>query len=293
MKRMLTGLALASAATVIAAGPAQAAPAQAAPKNPVAAVQKQLVPGTGMKWTERTTLTSNNVRNIFVRRSGTVQFSKTGVAASDTTGKLNLTASDFPEDAPEALVAMTKPEHTIKVGNTSYLSGNIWATMLPEGKTWFKMSRGPVGGLTGLYGQPVNIGEPATLKTLLKGAKPAAGGYAGKITFSDLNRVSPSFHSSMAFISTTAKQLKTEISWRLDVDAKGLPTRLVATYPMSALAGSSAKGTTLSVDTRYSGWGAKVEIKAPSADEVTTELKDGNDEAPDSIELPFGVSVAK
>ncbi|MER6943487.1 hypothetical protein ABT294_05620 [Nonomuraea sp. NPDC000554] len=292
MKRMLAGLALASAATVIAAGPAQAAPA-AAPKNPVTAVQKQLVPGTGMKWTERTTLTSNNMRDVFVRRSGTVQFSKIGVAASDTTGKLNLKASDFPEDAPELLVAMTKPEHTIKIGNTSYLSGNIWATMLPEGKTWFKVSRGPVGGLTGLYGQLVNIGEPATLKTLFKGAKPTAGGYAGKLTFGDLKRVSPSFRSSMGFISTSAKQLKSEISWRLDVDAKGLPTRLVTTYPMSALAGSSAKGTTLSVDTRYSGWGAKVEIKAPSADEVTTELKDGNDEAPDSIELPFGVSVAK
>ena len=75
MNRMLAGLALASAAALMAATPAQAAITQA-PAKPVTAVKKQLVPGKGVTFTERTTLDSGRMRAVFVRSSGTYQFSR-------------------------------------------------------------------------------------------------------------------------------------------------------------------------------------------------------------------------
>ncbi|WP_327585644.1 hypothetical protein OHA25_00180 [Nonomuraea sp. NBC_00507] len=274
MKRMLAGVVLATTATLVAATPAMAA----APKNPVVAVKKHLAPGKGVKFTERTTLDVEGDRKIFVRRSGTLQFSKSGIAASDSTGKFNISLKDLgadADDAPELLKALASPERTIRVGTTSYLSGGMWATLLPEGKNWFKHPKGPTGGVTGIYSQPVNLAEPATLKTLFKSAKPASGGYAGKITVGDLWKVSPWFRAT-GLSKPSAKALKSTISWRLAVNSAGLPTRLVSTFPMSALSGG--KGS-VSVDTRFSGWGTAVSIKAPPADEVATEFENGEDDA--------------
>ncbi|TMR10931.1 hypothetical protein ETD86_37585 [Nonomuraea turkmeniaca] len=274
MKRMLAGVVLATTATLVAATPAMAA----APKNPVVTVKKQLAPGKGVKFTERTTLDVDGQRDIFVRRSGTLQFSKSGVAASDITGKFNISLKDLgadADDAPELLKALATPERTIRVGTTAYLSGGMWSTLLPEGKTWFKMPKGPTGGVTGVYGQPLNLAEPATLKTLFKGAKPAGGGYAGKITVGALWKVSP-WYRAAALSKPSAKAQKSTISWRITVNSAGLPTRLVSTFPVAAL--STGKGT-VSVDTRFSGWGTAVSIKAPPVDEVATEFENGEDDA--------------
>ncbi|WP_188191047.1 hypothetical protein [Nonomuraea sp. SYSU D8015] len=278
MKRMLAGVVLATSATLIAATPAMAA----APKDPVVAVKKQMAPGKGVKFTERTTLDIDGDREIFVRRSGTLQFGKSGVAASDITGKFNISQKDLgpnPDEAPELLKALARPERTIRVGTTSYMSGGLWATVLPEDKTWLKYPKGPTGGITGVYGQPLNLAEAATLKTLLKGAKPVGGGYAGKVTVGDLWKVSPWYRASM-LEKPSKKALKSTISWRMTLDSAGLPTRLVSTFPVVVV--SEGKGT-VSVDTRLTDWGTAVEIKAPPADEVTSQPKtdeDGDGDAP-------------
>ena len=147
MNRMLAGLALASAAALMAATPAQAAITQA-PAKPVTAVKKQLVPGKGVTFTERTTLDSGRMRAVFVRSSGTYQFSRSGLAASDITGKLNIKASDLADLGEGSMFqSLAKPERTIRIGTTSYLSGSIWAELLPSGKTWYKAPGGPLGRL--------------------------------------------------------------------------------------------------------------------------------------------------
>ncbi|MFI9554201.1 hypothetical protein [Nonomuraea endophytica] len=288
MKRIFAGVALTVAAAALTAAPAQAA----APKDPVVALKKQFVAGTGVKFVDRTILANRGQREIFMRRTGTFAFSKAGLAASDITGKFNFKQSDLPEDAPDLLKGLFAAERTIRVGTTSYISGGMFGTMLPEDKTWIKFPKGPTGGLTGLYGQMVNITEPNTLKTLLKSGKAIKGGYAGAITVGQLNKVSAWYRASL-FDKPTKKQQKAVISWKLQLDGKGLPKRLVTTYSPVAI-GMDAEGKeTLSVDTRYTGWGSKVTITAPPADDVTTEFKDGTSEIPDGLTLPNGDVVAK
>ncbi|GAA4939434.1 hypothetical protein HD597_009105 [Nonomuraea thailandensis] len=289
MKRILTGVALVTTAALVTATPALAA----APKDPVVAVKKQLVAGKGVKFTERTTVDDGSMREVFLRRSGTLQFGKSGIAASDITGKLNISASDLQgldesgENAELAsmLKAMAQPERTIRIGTTSYLSGNIWALQMPEGKTWFKAPKGPTGGFLGTFGQPLNLAEPATLKTLLKGAKTTGSGYTGKTLLGDLWKTSPWLRATW-LDKPSAKAQKTAISWRITVNKAGLPTRLVTTFPMAAL-GAGGKGT-VSVDTSYTGWGSAVSIKAPPAEEVTSKFKDGEDDISETLDLPLG-----
>ncbi|WP_049566674.1 hypothetical protein [Nonomuraea sp. SBT364] len=272
MKRIITGLALASAAALVTATPAQAA----APKNPVAAVKKHIAPGKGVKFTERTTIIEDGEGAVFLRRTGSFAFGRSGVVASDITGKLAINADDLDAEEDSLLAALTKSERTIRVGTTSYLSGGIWASVVPEGETWYKVPHGPPAGMLGMFGQPVNIAEPATLKALFKNAKPATGGYKGKITVGELRKASAWFRASRMGAKDSAKTLKAPINWRLTVDAKGLPTRLVTTFAGSAL---SLDGGNLSIDTRFTGWGGKLTIKAPSADEVTTDLEEGGEKA--------------
>ncbi|MEV0350380.1 hypothetical protein AB0H88_31755 [Nonomuraea sp. NPDC050680] len=286
MKRIITGLALASAATLMAAGPAQAAPAA---KDPVAAVKKQFAAGKGVKFSERTTAIQGNGRGIITRRSGTYQFSKTGVAASDITGKFNVKGMGPADSEDKTLKALSRPERTITIGKTSYLSGGLWVDLLPTDKTWVRMRNVPFSGLSGVYGQPLNLTEAATLKTLFKSAQPAKGGYAGKITVGDLRRISPSFRGNLLLGTASKKTSKIALSWKLTVDAKGLPSRLVTTMPLAALSSNMDDESSLSVETLYSGWGSAVKITAPPADQVTDELKDGTDSTDEipSLTLPL------
>ncbi|MFB4283071.1 MULTISPECIES: hypothetical protein [unclassified Nonomuraea] len=281
MKRILTGVALATTAALVTATPALAA----APKDPVVAVKKQLRPGKGVKFTERTTIIDGGAREVFVRRSGTLQFSKSGIAASDITGKFNISLSDLGElpegETGELLKAMAAKERTIRIGTTSYLSGGIWSSMLPEGETWFKAAKGPTGGVTGMFGQPLNLAEPATIKTLMKGAKPAGGGFAGKTKVGDLWNASAWLRATW-LSAPSAKAKKSSISWRITVNSAGVPTRLVTTFPGSVIGGEG----TVSVDTRYTGWGGSVSIKAPK-DEVADKFENGEDDL-SNLNIPLG-----
>ena len=148
------------------------------------------------------------------------------------------------------------------------------------------VQKAPFSGLTAMFGQPLNLTEAATLKTLIKGAKPAEGGYAGKITFSDLRKVSPSFRGNFFGSTPNKKTAKIAISWKLTVDANGLPSRLVSTYSLTAPSTTASKRVGLSVETLYSDWGSSVEITAPPIDQVTEEFKNGADEIP-TFEIPL------
>jgi hypothetical protein len=292
MKRVIAGLALATAATLISAVPAQAAAPQAAAAapGPVAAIKKQFTPGKGVRFIDRATLINGKMHSIAARRTGTYLFGGSSVVASDISGNFNYKKSDFADVGDSDIVkALTTPEHIVSIGKVTYLSGSIWGIFLPEDKTWFKLAAGYPGLIGSLYGQPVNITERGTLGGLLKTGKPVKGGYAGTITEGALQKLSPQYKSAFMTSKPTSAMLKTKISWRLSVDAKGLPTRLVSTFPMKALDATAPKSSSISVDTRYTGWGDKVKIKAPSADQVATKFEDGGDDLPPEITSLKGI----
>lgn len=302
MKRILAGVALASAMALLATGPAHAepkkpsavalasvtkiiavGPALAAPKNPVAAVQKQFVAGKGVTFVERVTYTMGANRNIAIRRNGTLQFSSTRAVASDVTGTFNVKRGDLEklaeelgddETAEDLTTALTMPERSITRGRWTYLTGSLWSTLLNNNRTWLRVPAtvGQPAGVTGSYSQPLNIlSEPAVLKTMLRGAKATRDGFTGRITLGQLRKVSPSFRATPVYNS--AKSARLTISWKLSLDAKGLPARLVSVIPAGAY-GPARADSTISVDTRFSGWGTPVSVVAPPELEVATNIEE-------------------
>ncbi|GAA2311805.1 hypothetical protein GCM10010149_73200 [Nonomuraea roseoviolacea subsp. roseoviolacea] len=282
MKRILTGVALASTAMIISAGPALAAPV-----NPVAPVQKQFVAGHGVKFAESVKIIAGGQRQVTIRRSGSLEFGPSGVIASDVTGQFNIKKEEAEKLADalkelgdedfgiDLVTALTMPERIVTKGQYTYLTGGLWSAVFNSNKSWIRVPGVQPIGATTAYSQPLNIlSEPATLKTLLKGAKATKDGYAGKIQAKDLSKTSPLFGGIMMLAAPAKSSPKAAgaISWKLAVDAKGLPTRLVSVIPATALGVKDAKGLAFSVETTFSDWGTPVTVTAPPELEVAKTL---------------------
>ncbi|WP_084961649.1 hypothetical protein [Thermoactinospora rubra] len=280
MKRILAGVAVMVAA-LLTAGPARAA----APADPVEALAKIQTAGKGVSFTERVTYVEGKTRDVQLRREGRLAFRKGGIAASDITAKLNIKASDLPEDATELGKTMATPERTIYVGSTAYISGGMTSTVLPHDKSWVKIADRPAGGILGQFAQPINVAEPATLKALLKIGTKTASGYQGEITMGQLRKASAWTRASFPG-KPDREQLQEILTWRLTLDSRGLPARLVTQVVDTYL------GRTTIYDTRYTGWGATVKITPPPADQAITieELRDIADGIP-PVPFPGHVSV--
>ncbi|MEU4829593.1 hypothetical protein [Streptosporangium sp. NPDC023615] len=260
MKRVIAGISMAAAVTVVAAAPAQAAPA-----DPVKALRSQFVAGKGMKFTDFSTMTSDGRKSPYLRRTGSFQFGKTGIVASD------ISSTGIEADGGAGSTGMFAPARTIRIGTTSYSSGGSDREKMPKGKSWHKDPDGMTGGVGGWFGQLVNVAEPATVATLLKGARRAGSSYSGKVTFGRLAKVSPWFRASLPLRSSD----KTVVTFKLTVNRGGLPQRLTTSHPMTGIFDSEGwEGRTITVDTRFTGWGTKVSIKAPPASKVTTKLEE-------------------
>ncbi|GAA4096594.1 hypothetical protein GCM10022248_79610 [Nonomuraea soli] len=250
MTRLIAGFA--TAAALLTAAPAQAAAAQAAaPPAPLKALKKQ----TSVRFTERTHIVAGRSKAVFTRRSGAFLLNSSGIKASDVTARLAIKAADLTDDALRWMLA---PERTIRIGTTSYISGGYFSTRLPVDRTWLKVAKGPAAGVTGIYGQLINVAEARTLAALLRTATRTSYGYRGTITLGRLHQSSPWLRAS---IGDLLGKPKTAISWRLTLDARGLPTRLVSQYS------SGADGDVV-MDTRFSGWSGKLTIAAPPAEQV-------------------------
>ncbi|MGI5272396.1 hypothetical protein ACQEUU_24795 [Nonomuraea sp. CA-218870] len=231
---------------------AGAVPAQAALKDPVRALKSKLTPGHGVRFTETTTLVGDGKTKIQSRK-GTFQFNAKGVAASDITA----TARHRPS------------ERTISIGKVGYTSGGMLAERLPAGKSWLK-SRGLFGG-GGFYGQVINPVEPKTLAALVKKGKLRSGKLTGKITFKELEKVSPWFDASIPL----RMHDDTKVSYTLTLNSAGLVSRVTSSYAATGVFDTNQhEGKTITIDSRFTGWGAKVSIKAPPADKVTTSAED-------------------
>ncbi|GAA2891647.1 hypothetical protein GCM10010517_56020 [Streptosporangium fragile] len=289
MKRHIVGLACAATAVLGATALAPTAHASAQAADPVTALKKQISNGRGVTFVDTTKVTTSYDSGVFAQRRGSMQPGASGIKASDQTTKLRITASDvkalsegMDEEDAKLMAGLAKPERVVRIKDVSYISGGIFGQLLPEGKTWLQLPGGSLGN-TGRLSQLVNVAEPATLKALLAHAvvkRPTA--YAGKITFGELYKVSPWFRAG--FLTTpTGKQAKTVVDWKLYLGADGLAKRLTTTYPGTPL---GAKDTTLTVDTRYSGWGSEVTVKAPPADQVATQ-KDLQEDVDPNMPVPL------
>lgn len=226
------------------------APAQAAPKDPVRALTGKLKSGHGVRFTETTTLSGGKTR--FQTRKGTFQFDSKGVAASDIT----------------ATPAVGSPERTISVGKVSYTSGGMHESRLPLGKAWLK-GNALLGGGSGFFGQVINPAEPKTMAALVRKGKLRGSTLTGKITFKDLEKASRWFGASIPL----RMHNDTKVSYTLTLTSAGLVSRVKSSYAATGVLDSNGfEGKTLTIDSRFTGWGAKVSIKAPDNDSITTEI---------------------
>lgn len=255
MKRIVAGLALASSAAFVTAAPAQAAPA-----DPVKALKKQYVTGHGVRISESARTAAGSTGAVSITTNGTIGFGKSGIVAMDLrTG------------VKGAGTSLGAPPRMVTVGNYTYAKGGLFSDELPDGKKWVRYPN-QTGGRAG--SQPLDIFRPKVLKALVTGAKSFKGGsYRGTVTFGRLGKL---------YGEKVDKRLgKVAISYVLDVNSKGLVTRVRSEYKLDF--GILGK-TTSAVNTRYTGWGSKVTIKAPPADEViaVSELSTESD-VPQSI----------
>ncbi|MEU4232435.1 hypothetical protein AB0F17_49755 [Nonomuraea sp. NPDC026600] len=257
MKLMITALTAAVAVLI------SSAPAQAAAKNPVAALKAQLVAGHGVRFTDTSAFVGSINKDPLVVRTGKIRFGKKGLTGWDITGKFSSPLYDGHN---------TTPERTIAIGDVAWVTGGDLSEDLPKGKTWLKTySKMNLTTMSSWFGQVVSPAEPATLAALVKNGKLSGSTYRGQITFSQLFKISPWFSSSIPMRSDT----EATVTYTLKVDGKGLPSRLTTTWQATDFLDISWwEGKAVTTDTRYTGWGTKVSIKSPPANQVTTELKD-------------------
>ncbi|WP_326635067.1 hypothetical protein OG884_20060 [Streptosporangium sp. NBC_01755] len=258
MKRVIACIAATLVTTSVAVTPVQAAAA-----DPVKALKSQFVAGKGVKFTDVTTLVEFTGNTSFFKRTGSFQFGRAGIVASDVSAKRTTDAPETSEIIPWAL---DRPERTIRIGTTSYYSGGPWAP--PKGKTWIKHPNGMSAGFSGWYGQLVNVAEPATLKALITKGKRTGRTYSGTISFGALEKISP-WLRNVSLVRMSKDSKAAVLRFRLTLGSDRLPQRLVTVYPGSThVSAAVAEDRQLSVETRYTGWGSRVTVKAPPASKV-------------------------
>ncbi|MEU4511176.1 hypothetical protein AB0G05_16925 [Nonomuraea wenchangensis] len=244
MKKTISVLAVCGA-FLVGTAPAQA---QAAPKDPVRVLKSKLTPGHGVRYTELANWSDGTETSQAYATKGVLQFGKKGLAAYDIAG----TAYDDEKD------------RVIYDGKATYYSGAL-AGDLPKGKTWLKIPGG--GGMPSEYDQVLNPTEPTTLAALLKKGRTSGNTVTGTITFKDLRKVSAWFSRS----DLRSWAAETEIDYKLTLSSSGLVSKLWSSYTAKGVSKGyeDFEGSTVIVDTRYTGWGAKVSVKTPNPRTVT------------------------
>ncbi|WP_204284202.1 hypothetical protein [Microbispora amethystogenes] len=278
MKRAVMALACAATAALVApavAAPAQAqttAGSQARPANPLAALKKQFVPGRGVRVVSSAKMSFGGFVNIKSGSKGVFGFGRSGVSSSDLTTKINYGGGLGDDDE---LKGINDPMRTITVGRTSYVSGGVYADLLPDGKSWLRLpGQDPDAALTGIGGY-VNPLDPRALQAVLattkaKGAGGVVNGarttlYRGTITVKQLAAAVPSLRKQLP--SSASKGV---ISWRLWIGGDQLVRKVVSSMTTTVKSKKISITIESSSTTTYSGWGGKVTVKAPPKSQVAT-----------------------
>ncbi|MER6578004.1 hypothetical protein [Nonomuraea sp. NPDC001023] len=252
MKRIIAGLALASAAALVTATPAQAAPA-----DPAKALKKQYVAGHGVRFTETSRSSMDGKSTGATKTSGVLEFGRSGIVASDVRNHgIGKNADVF---------ASLMPARVITVGKHVYAQGGLYSEGLPEGRKWVRYP--DTGMRISTSNQMLDVFEPKVLKALVSHAASTKGGiYRGSVTVKELGKIYGQ--------SVNKKVAKVKVSYLLAVDSKGLVTRVVSDWTLDyGILGTSHSTT----ETRFTGWGVKVKVKAPPADQVTDVADLGDD----------------
>ncbi|MGP3958563.1 hypothetical protein ACTWPT_21345 [Nonomuraea sp. 3N208] len=260
MKRMLAGVVLATTATLVAGTPAMAAApaAQAAPVDPLKALKKQYVAGHGVRISETSSLKIDGKSASSQKTTGALAFGKSGVVASDLSSRGTGSLSN----------------RMISIGGHTYVQGGLYSEDLPEGKKWVRYKGGASGTTPN---QPLDIFEPKVLKALVTKAKSVKSGtYKGSMTYKEL------FKLYGEDIKGALGKIK--LDYALMVNSKGLITRLTTGYSLDFGVLGKMKGVT---DTRYTGWGAKIKIKAP-AEDLWVDVNDLGEDSDVPEEIPQG-----
>ncbi|MEU1730361.1 hypothetical protein [Streptosporangium sp. NPDC020145] len=250
MRRWIAPLAaalLAPALTITAP-----AAAQAAAVDPVKALRQRLASWDGVRIAESGQAPSAG-GTLSSRRTGVLRLSPSGLAGLDVVRRdVSRTVSGGRTEL--------RAERVITVGGVNYTSSPRFADRLPHGKAWVSDTRRNTRWEVLLGDQAVNALEPSTLGLLLRTAKdrlPYKGGvqYRGTVTLKRLYDASPSFRERRGY-TLPAETGRLSVGWRLWLDTRGLPTRLVTKDPHG------------SDDIRYTGWGTGIVVTAPPADQV-------------------------
>ncbi|GIH63576.1 hypothetical protein [Microbispora siamensis] len=299
MKRALMALACAATAALVApaiAAPAQAqtsTQAQAPAADPVAALRKQYVAGHGVRFVSSGTLSVAGVTAIKFTANGAMAFGRSGVVASDSTQKLKY--NDLLKEENEDLKDAEKPLHAIVIGSTGYLSGGVFASVLPEGKTWLRLPAQRPGSSSSL-GEFLNPADWRNLKAVLATTKAKGPGgsvngakttlYRGSISLAQLMKVSPGIKESFGGLG--ADPAKTVVSWKLWIGSDQLVRRSSASADLKMKAKGDSVTFTLSDVTTFAGWGGKVTVKAPPKSQVAnlSDLDGDVPETPGTVILP-------
>ncbi|MEU4829762.1 hypothetical protein [Streptosporangium sp. NPDC023615] len=278
-----------------ASGPATAAPATPAAAtapaaDPVAALTRRFKPHRGVRLAENTKIVGEGkkYRAIFTRRAGTLEFGSKGLVASDLTTRFTVPAKS---DGGLGLAGVFAPSRTISVRGTAYTSGGLFTDSMPEGKKWLRTPGAP-SSLVSAVQQIISTVEPGTLRaTLARTAARRPGGtwdgtrttvHSGTITLAELFKVSPAVRAMLG-TRPTGRSATLPVTWKIYLGSDQLVRRVVSSYTESTRGLNSTELTYVN-DTRYTGWGSKVTIKAPPADQVADfdELAIGADEARDA-----------
>ncbi|YCK42434.1 hypothetical protein ACNF49_52850 [Actinomadura sp. ATCC 39365] len=220
------------AAAVTAAALIPAVPAQAA-VDPVTALKRQFAPGHGVTISETARIESKRSRDDEVTRmAGSVEFGASGPVAADVVFRT------VGEDDSR--------QRWISVGGKVYVQAADLADDLPFGRTWVLMEH--LKGSVITSAQPVDVLRPTTVKTLLAHAGSLRDGLRqGALTPAQAR-------------GTGAYEA---FSFRLGLNSQALPDRIVTGQ-------NGTPGSRSTVETRLSGWGARVSVKAPPVDEIIT-----------------------
>ncbi|MGV9775852.1 hypothetical protein [Streptosporangium sp. NPDC003464] len=260
MRRWIATIAVAVTASVAVTGLGTAVDAQTTPAGPVDALRRQLVENRGVTMAEVTTWWREGERNSF-RQKTRAEFGKGTVTATDVR---DVAGSNVPEP----------PARFLTFKGRTYCQG--WICPAPEGKTWVLFYEDEetrpfltAGG--------IDLGDPAALQAVLATTEANRPGgvydgtrttiHQGAITYAQLYKASPGFRDEYGGKPPTGRDAKVKISWRLWLGKDQLVRRVQASWNEWVANGANVRDFHV-VDARLTGWGAELDIPAPSADET-------------------------
>lgn len=262
MKRRIVAAVLLAVVSTLTAGQAVHADAEV---DPAGAVQRQLVPGHGVKVVQHSRMFMFGRWSSVKPVRGVVGFGKGKIVATDMKN-------------PNLALRGTRNICVGKLGYESYVKRDP-EDPLPPGKTWVSYDWPPCQLV--LKSGFVDLADPATLRAVLAtttDTRPAGvyDGvrttlYQGSITFAQLGKAKPGLR--IGFRSKpTGKYGNWKVSWRLWIGGDRLVRRARSSWrePNDGPGRSAGDDPYYAFveDLRLSDWGMKVHIKPPPADET-------------------------